>query len=215
MDLRINELLELQPGLSCTGNIIEGKICVEIHDKGFYINNTYYIKIIVDLKSPFLSKVYETNRAVKKEYKHKYPDGMLCLSTPIDLKIAETKDCSLVKLYTDYIEPYFFSYEFYERYGYFPFDDREHGVIGIMDSYRDITGIDDSSKLLLLLNNIYYDKYKYRGHLPCPCGSNYKTRNCHPGIKDLFLNKSITQQAKMDYYCLELAFDEHKKEAKH
>ena len=121
MNLKIDELLKLQPGLRRFDNVIEGIITVEIHDMGFYINNIYHIKIVVDYESPFFSEVYETKGTLKPDYIHKYPNGMLCLSTPIDLKIAESRDCSLVRFYADFIEPYFFSYEFYERFGYFPY----------------------------------------------------------------------------------------------
>lgn len=214
MNLKIDELLKLQPGLSCLDNVIEGEITVEIHDKGFYINNTYHIKIVVDYESPFFSEVYETKGALKSDYIHKYSNGMLCLSTPIDLKIAESRDCSLVRLYADFIEPYFFSYEFYERFGFFPYEDRKHGLDGVLDSYREITGIEDYVKVYLLLQSISLRNYKYRGHLSCPCGSNCKTRNCHPNIKTLFLDENVVRQAKQDYKHMERVINEHQRETK-
>ena len=158
--------------------------------------------------------MYETGGVVKTDYKNKYNNGMLCLSTPIDLKIAETIDCSLVRLYLDFIEPYFFSYEFYERFGYFPFDDREHGLFGVLDSYRDITGIEDNVKIFLLLQNISSGAYAYRGHLLCFCGSNCKTRDCHLEIKRLFLDEGVLRQAIQDYKTMENEINEYQRKTK-
>lgn len=212
--LRIEELMIIQPGLTYHDGIIEGEIEINLHHNGYYVNGNYNIKIIIDSESPFSSKVYETKGAVRKDYEHKYKDGMLCLSTPIDLKLAEAKDCSLVTFFNDFIEPYFFSYDYFERYGYYPFDDRCHGSVGIIDSYCDITGIKDYEKLAKLIMDISLGKYTYRGHLNCPCGSNNKTRNCHPNILNLFQNESIIEQVSRDYNFILRELNEYKRKAK-
>lgn len=139
---------------------------------------------------------------------------MLCLATTIDLKLAESKDCSMVSFYYDYIEPYFFSYEYYCRYGYFPFGDREHGLIGVIDSYCDIMGISDYKIAIALLNDIATDKYIYRGHLNCPCGSGLKARNCHPGLVNLFKDHEVFEQVKKDISDMKESFNEYKKSSK-
>ena len=153
-NLKVEELIKIQPGLAYHQGIIEGRIEINLHHNGYYVNNNYDIKIIIDNESPFSSKVYETKGAIREDYEHKYTDGMLCLSTPIDLKLAEAKDCSLVVFFYDFIEPYFFSYEYFERYGYYPFNDRCHGSVGILDSYCDLTGIKDYEKLAKLIMDI-------------------------------------------------------------
>ena len=107
-ELKIDELLKIQPGLSYRNGIVEGDININLHYNGYYVDNNYGIKIIVDYKSPFSSKVYETKGAIRGDYKHKYKDGTLCLSTPIDLKLAEANDCSLIAFFKKFIEPYFF-----------------------------------------------------------------------------------------------------------
>ena len=212
--LRINELLELQPGLKYEDGIIEGEIILSLHAQGFYLDSKYHIKIIINYEFPFLSEVYETAGAIKPNYEHIYENGLLCLSTPIDLILSEDKDGSILGLYIDYIEPYFFSYEYFERYGFFPFGERKHGLFGVLDSYCDIIGMQDYAKVLSLLQKIAFDKYRYRGHLPCPCGSKLKTRNCHPKISKLFLNGRIVEQVKKDYNTMELVINECKRKAK-
>lgn len=213
-NFQIEELLKIQPGLAYHNGIIEGKIFVKLNYNGFYVDNTYIIKIIIEEDSPFNSKVYETQGKIEKNYKHKYIDGRLCLSAPLELKIAEANDCSFVVFYNNFIAPYFFSYEYFIRFGDYPFGDREHGLIGILASYCDVTGIDDNFKMFEIIRNIHTGNYKYRGHSLCPCGSSKKTRNCHPNIICLFKNKSIIEQIDADYDLILGELNEYKRKAK-
>lgn len=211
--LKIDELLELQPGLKYHNNIIDGEIQLNLNHNGYYSNSRYSIKIEINYDSPFCSYVFETSGIIK-DYMHKYTNGVLCLATTIDLKLSESIDCSFVSFFYNYIEPYFFSYEYYCRYGYFPFGDRAHGIEGIIDSYCDITGIKDYKTIITLLNDISVEKYVYRGHLACPCGSGIKARNCHPGIVNLFKSNDVLEQTKKDINTLKECYNEHKRTSK-
>lgn len=212
--LEVEELLKIQPGLVFHDGIIEGEILINLHHNGYYISDTYNIKIDINKESPFNSKVYETKGAIRNDYEHKYSDGMLCLSTPIDLKVSESKNCSLVAFYNDFIEPYFFSYDYFERYGYYPFEDRRHGLEGVLDSYCDIVGIKDYSLVWELIRDIALRKYKYRGHAKCPCGSNKKARNCHPNILDLCKDYNVIEQVIEDYKYILRVVNGYKKQTK-
>lgn len=213
-NLKIEELLIIQPGLTYHDGIIEGEIEINLHHNGYYVSDNYNIKIIIEKDSPFNSKVYETQGRIEKNYKHKYIDGSLCLSAPIELKIAEANDCSFVAFYTNFIAPYFFSYEYFMRFGNYPFGDREHGLIGILASYCDVTGINDDSKMFEIIRDIHTGNYKYRGHFLCPCGSGKKARNCHPNIVCLFKNKGIIEQIDNDYDLILGELNEYKRKAK-
>ena len=76
----------------------------------------------------------------------------------------------------EFVEPYFFSYEYYQRFGCFPFGERSHGIEGILQSFGDVFQETDNIKVCKILMFIYSDRY--RDHLPCPCGSGKKYKNC-------------------------------------
>lgn len=90
----------------------------------------------------------------------------------------------------EFVEPYFFSYEYYQRFGCFPFGERSHGIEGVLQSFGDVFQETDNIKVCKILKFIYSDRY--RGHLPCPCGSGKKMRACHgDSIKPFFVNDGL------------------------
>ena len=61
-----------------------------------------------------------------------------------------------------------------------PFGELSHGVEGILEYYQELFDLSAGEKVVGLLR-ILTDS-DYRGHLPCPCGSNIILRKCHGGI---------------------------------
>lgn len=72
----------------------------------------------------------------------------------------------------EYVEPYYFSYEFFQRYGEFPFGERGHDWEGIIQTYSDYFNEPDVVKTIKLM--AFISGQKYRGHVLCPCGSGQK-----------------------------------------
>ena len=87
----------------------------------------------------------------------------------------------------DFVEPYYFSYEYFMKYGEFPFGERPHGTLGIVQTYREVFKESDDALILKFIK--YIATNNYRGHLPCPCGSGKRTRNCHGKMLLQILNK--------------------------
>ena len=77
----------------------------------------------------------------------------------------------------NYVETYFFSYEYFKRYGVFPFGERAHGIIGLLDYYGEKLNETDLTKTYYLMR--YIATKPYRGHFKCPCGSQKHLRDCH------------------------------------
>ncbi len=216
----IQEFLKYQPDMKLVnveGKIIlEGKIFVNRIFDNFLVQKYYYIKTDVNKENLFLSDVYELGNEINN-YMHKYPDGKLCLSTNIDLLLSSKKSYSLVTFCKDYIESYFFSYEYYCTYGFFPFNDRAHDTKGIISSYADILGINEPNVLLNFLAKVLLGEYKYRGHLPCQCGSGLKTRNCHAETKnfiELINDPNAQKSIYFDFLYIKEALNENKRKAK-
>lgn len=105
---------------------------------------------------------------------------------------------------SEYVETYFFSYEFYQRYGEFPFGERGHGFEGIIQTYSDFFNETDMGKTIRLMASI--STRQYRGHSQCPCGSGLKLRSCHgPSIMKFYTDNRLKTIVRKDYFLLEEA----------
>lgn len=176
------ELIEIQDGLSITLKndkhvIVEGTVLVNRTAKKYHLYREYKIKIVIPFCSHELPYVIDKGNHIDENYEHIYPDGSLCLETDTSIRIRFIDGFSLSTWYIEYVEAYFFSYEYYQRYGLFPFDERAHGAKGIIQTYGDFFNETDSLKVLSLMKSIITQQY--RGHMPCPCGSKKRTRSCH------------------------------------
>ena len=96
------------------------------------------------------------------------------------------------------VESYFYSYEYYIRFGEFPFGERGHDLIGIVEAYQEIFNEQDIFKVYKLLQAISLRKYK--GHLLCPCNSGIITRKCHGNyIYPFIYDDQLHHIAQKDY----------------
>ncbi len=136
--------------------------------------------ILIDFKNPKLPYVYELGKKVRRSYEHKYSDNRLCLATDIEQVLFLEEHKLISRWITKYIESYFVSYEFFKRYGIYPFGEYSHGKAGILEFYRDYFSLQDENNSSKIIK--YILTKKYRGHDLCPCGSNEKIRNCHKNI---------------------------------
>ena len=74
--------------------------------------------IDVDL-SDFPPKVKEVGNKIRSSYPHRYDSGELCLEVPSRMKLIciEGDKFDFEKWVNCFLVPYFFSYEFFKRYG--------------------------------------------------------------------------------------------------
>jgi hypothetical protein len=102
----------------------------------------------------------------------------------------------------EFVEPYFFSYEFYQRYGEFPFGERGHGLQGIIETYEDLFCEKDPLIVFKLMKAICKDTY--RGHSLCHCGSERRLRSCHgPAIMNFYTDKRLKEIVQSDFSVFE------------
>lgn len=179
---------------------LHGKILVHRSVKNFVICNTYTLDIVIPLESTQLPYIIDSGKHISTKYPHCYQDGSLCLATNTDIRIRFLDHFSLLEWMDEYVEPYYVTYEYYQRFNRFPFGDREHGATGIAQSYKDIfqtKSVRDAFNILLYIRN-----NAYRGHAACPCGSNLHLRSCHgskilPFYQDKRLNKILLDDLKL------------------
>lgn len=153
--------------------------------------------IIIDLNAMPIPYVYDVDGSINTNYSHRYTDGHLCLATDIEqiLFIEKYKKISL--WIEKYVESYFVSYEYFNKYGVYPFGEYSHGKNGILEFYENYFNLTGEKRSKEILEYILFKKY--RGHDLCPCGSLQKVRKCH---KDIILEGKNNERLKIleEYY---------------
>lgn len=184
----INLFLKKYPDLKINSSktFIEGKVCLDMKYNDVYFCKEY--KIIIDISKKDIPYIKEIDGKIDCNYPHRYKDGGLCLATNSDIILSCLNDdiFDIDCWFEKYVKSYFFTYEFYQRFGYYPFGERSHGAIGILEFYQDFFNVDSPVTAMKCLN--FTIASKYAGHLLCPCGSGKKIRNCHS--KELYNAKN-------------------------
>lgn len=110
------------------------------------------------------------------DIEHIYSDGNVCLATIGEMIHFLNRNTSLLAFIDKFINSFVFTLDWFEKYNTYPFGDRQHGYKGLLDYYiNDLKLTKEQYKEMVLM--IYQNKY--RGHLPCFCGSKEKLRDCH------------------------------------
>ena len=177
-----------------TNVILSGIIFINRIYNNYIVNKKYEAKIVIPLNNYELPKVFDVGNHIDTAYEHRYEDGELCLDTNAYIALCFHNGYSLLQWMENIVEPYYYSYEYYTRFDKYPFGDRSHGNVGVIEAYQDIFKVNDGGKVCEILLEII--NRRYRGHLPCPCGSGLKTRQCHgkhflPFICNEQLNKVV------------------------
>ncbi len=122
---------------------------------------------------------------------HQLGDGSLCLAAAMDLERAFREKCSLATYIEEFLVPYLFAQSHYAKTQEWLWGELSHGSLGLLEwlgrrtdcderdvraTYEHLMRLGDSDKIRQLLST------RCRGHHPCPCGSNRKTRKCHPEV---------------------------------
>jgi hypothetical protein len=123
-----------------------------------------YKKILLKIKfyknyPIFLPKIYDIENILLNNF-HKNPDGSLCLGTEIDIRRVLFKNNSLSEWIKKCVEPFIFSSVYFEKYGMLIFGEREHGVIGEINSFKDFFNFLNFNETYLFLKFIFCRKYR-------------------------------------------------------
>ena len=104
---------------------------------------------------------------------------------------------NLLQWMDEYVEPYYFTYEYFMRFGSYPFGERPHGPEGVISTYQELFHEEDLGKTFILM--MYCADESYRGHIHCPCGSGKKLRSCHGQyLFPLMTNPAIKEIIRSD-----------------
>ena len=142
------------------------------------IEDSFEIKLMIPENYPSsLPTVFEIAEKIDREYEHINSDRSLCLAVPMEERELFLKKPTLLGFINNLVVPYFYSYIFWKKYGYYPFGEAAHGREGIQQYYQDLFQSKNQSALKLGLYMVA--KNGYRGHHSCPCGSGRILFRCH------------------------------------
>ena len=143
---------------------------------------------------PDRPKVWEIDRRIKrdKDYHINERDGSCCLGV-YDEWSTKTGDSSFVTFLRVPFRNFFVSQSHYQKYGTWPFDERDHGLPGMLQSYSELLGCaTDVSTVGCQLD--FLTRKGPKGHWVCPCGSGKRLRCCcQPHVNEL--SKRIDRNA--------------------
>ena len=120
--------------------------------------------------------MFEISNLIPADYEHKYENGALCLGVDGEIAASIANDDSLIRFLDCFVRDALYSAKYFYRFGKYPFGEREHGESGILAYYAEVFSVDEATALAILE---CLAKKRYRGHLPCPCGSGIKSKYCH------------------------------------
>jgi len=130
--------------------------------------------------------VFETaDRIPKKLDRHIYTDtGSCCLTTSAKAQILlKTQITSLSLFIKEIVIPYFQNNSYFEINKEYRTDEYSHGVLGIVEGYRDILKMNNDFLIAkLMYNRINGEKLKI--HNNCYCGSGIYMKKCTSGLHD-------------------------------
>lgn len=172
---------EHQPELAVTSSsdlvFLEGRLVVKSADGPF---DTFDVRVSVSPSFPFDEpSVFETGGRIPRVVdRHVFEESGACCLGVWEEWLILAPEHSPAAFLTGPLHDFFLSQCWYEVKGEWPFGDRSHGMLGILEAYCDILGIDQdlgkASAYLRLLS-----RRSIKGHITCPCGSGHRIRNCH------------------------------------
>lgn len=123
--------------------------------------------------------VFETGGRIPRiADRHVFPeDGNCCLGVWEEWLLT-APDHRFETFLTGPMHDYFVSQTHFEINGLWPYGERSHGVLGVLESYADLLGVSPDEKVIADYLHLL-SRQKIKGHALCPCGSGKRLRDCH------------------------------------
>lgn len=199
IDKQIQEVLEKHSNLTfCSQTkLFTGEIAIT--------GDSYQVEIDIKPYPRLFPKVFETGgRIPKKADRHIYENtGACCFTTPAYSQILlKTKVSSLLIFIDEVVVKYLENNSYYEIHQKYYSSKYAHGVVGIIQGYRDILGI-QNLKIILDLIQYRLNNNELRKKSECYCGSGRKLFRCGSHLKNWKLFLLIEEEIlKNDYNLL-------------
>ena len=184
--ISLPQFLSDYPGMSTspcsdTGVCLRGNFRFKAEVSGGYeIDDSYKLEIVVPTQFPqALPKVKETGGKIPRDGNfHTYPDGTLCLGSPLRLLSKVHSSPSLTGFTNKCLIPYLYAVSYkLEHGGDFVFGELAHGYQGIEDDYSLMLGLKERHQVIQAIQLLGMKK-RIANKKPCPCGCGKKLRVC-------------------------------------
>jgi hypothetical protein len=109
---------------------------------------------------------------------HKNSGGILCLGTPTAQMLQLHKSQTVPGFVESCVIPYLYGFVYREKFGSMPFDEQEHGEIGLLDDFREMFAVKTNSGAIAMVRLCSLKK-RVANKQPCPCGSGKRVGKCH------------------------------------
>lgn len=187
----VSKALKLsQPGMvaKVEGDLVvaEGEFAVRVDGCP---DERFTVKVEIEADFPATEPaVLETDGRIPRTLnRHMYDKSGACCTGVYEEWLAEVENPSVAAFIDGPVERFFYSQVFYELTeavegtGQWPFGERSHGLMGILEGYAVALGIEhdpkDISQLIAHLSLL--ERKSVKGHVRCPCGSGRRLRDCH------------------------------------
>ena len=111
--------------------------------------------------------------------RHILRTGQACLGVEADIRNRWNPKSGLMGFLDQFVAPYLAWQVYYEAHGCAgPFGERSHGALGILEFYAEILSVTEH-KFIPGLMALIGSHARPKGHIPCPCGSGLRLRDCH------------------------------------
>ena len=108
--------------------------------------------------------------------RHFFSNGRCCLWLPPESRWSE-RDRDALDRFLDEVLVFFERQLIYDVVGYFPGEDRAHGIAGFLEYFLDAQ--DGEVQVVDRLLPLIFGSKKVSRNAPCPCGSGRKFKRCH------------------------------------
>ncbi len=109
--------------------------------------------------------------------RHVYEGDALCLFLPEERVKYWPEGSSFLDFLRGPVNDFFLSQLYFEQHSEWPFGERRHGALGIIDYYAEELGTTNLQVIAKCLE--YLSAPQPKGHWLCFCGSGRKMRQCH------------------------------------
>lgn len=194
------------------GYKLYGEYTYSLEYHGLLYENTREIELLIPRAFPSLAiELYI--KEIPSGFEHIYPNGSVCLATVGEILEYLIGSPTVSDFVNQFVNPFFFTLEYFEEYGTFPFGEREHGAKGLLSYYKERYDL-DTEHILDMAKIVCKDIY--RGHHLCFCGSDKKLRDCHGFlVLNIVSSKEMLNYFMQELTCIILEETDYWKKRKH
>lgn len=145
------------------------------------IEDSYEVELRVPKSFPrSVPRAFCLDGRIPRKFHH-LEDRSFCLGSPLSLQLKSMECGQILAFVEQCVVPYLYSYSHFEKNGWMPFGELDHGKKGILNDYMSIFAVNSpqAAEELVFLASLMRSKANRK---PCPCGSGLRVGKCHHKI---------------------------------